>query len=295
VLLLGESGAGKEVAARALHRLSGRSGPFVPVNCGALSESLAESLLFGHVAGAFTGARAQPGFFRAAQGGTLFLDEIGELPPALQPKLLRALEERAVVPVGATAAVPCDVRLLAATNRDLQQAVRHKEFRGDLYARLAEIVLGVPPLRERREDVLMLLLCAYGPPAPLLTSRLVDALLRYAWPFNVREVFKLATQLRVCGAEPPLDLDLVADRLGEVAGAEEGQEDEADVGTETRTGEPGRAPPPDREQLISLLLQHKGVVSQAAQAIGWSRRQVHRWIAQHGIDLRTLRRPAREG
>src|SRR5262249_34929518 len=130
VLLLGDSGTGKEVVARALHEASRLSGPLVAVNCGAIPETLAESQLFGHVAGAFTGAQAQPGWFRSAAGGTLFLDEVGELPLSLQPKLLRALEERAVVPVGSVRPVPCQVRLIAATNRDLASAIAQGRVRG---------------------------------------------------------------------------------------------------------------------------------------------------------------------
>jgi transcriptional regulator of acetoin/glycerol metabolism len=137
VLLLGESGCGKEVAANVLRELSRRDGPFVAVNCSAIPESLAESQFFGQVAGAFTWAAARPGLFRAAHGGTLFLDEIGDLPLAIQPKLLRVLEERAVLPVGDTAPVPIDVRIVAATNRDLRAWVAEQRFRRDLHARLS--------------------------------------------------------------------------------------------------------------------------------------------------------------
>src|ERR1043166_995510 len=153
VLLLAASGCGKEVAARALHELSGRAGPFVAVNCSAIPESLAESQFFGQVAGAFTGAAARPGLFRAAHGGTLFLDEVGDLPLPLQPKLLRVLEDRAVLPVGATTPIAADVRIVAATNRDLRAAIAQQQFRGDLYARLAQLEVRLAPLRERREDV----------------------------------------------------------------------------------------------------------------------------------------------
>ena len=155
ILIEGESGSGKELVARQVHELSRRRrGPFVAVNCAAIPEQLAESQLFGHVAGAFTGARGDhPGFFRSAHLGTIFLDEIGDLDLRLQPKLLRALEQRAVVPVGAAHPVPCDVRILAATHRDLAAAVDADQFRGDLYARLAEFTVAVPALRDRREDL----------------------------------------------------------------------------------------------------------------------------------------------
>ena len=214
VLLLGESGTGKEVTARALHELSGVKGPLVAVNCAAIPESLAESQLFGHVRGAFTGASPHPGLFRAAEGGTLLLDELGELPPALQPKLLRVLEERRVLPVGATQPVPCDVRVVAATNRDLGAAVAAGAFRGDLFARLAEFTLTLPPLRERREDILPLIERALELPEARLDADLVERLLLYAWPFNVRELIKLASELRIRGAHLSLlGADLLAGRL----------------------------------------------------------------------------------
>jgi transcriptional regulator with PAS, ATPase and Fis domain len=144
VLLSAESGCGKELVACGLHAASGRRGAFVPVNCAAIPENLFESQLFGHVAGAFTGAVAQAGFFRAADGGTLFLDEIGELPLALQPKLLRAVQERAVAPLGTTRPVACEVRIVAATNRDLRVEVERGRFRGDLLARLFEADVILP-------------------------------------------------------------------------------------------------------------------------------------------------------
>ena len=218
VLLLADSGCGKEVAARALHALGRPDGPFVAVNCSAIPEGLAESQFFGQVAGAFTGATARPGWFRAAHGGTLFLDEIGDLPAPIQPKLLRVLEERAVIPVGATAPIPVDVRVVAATHRDLVADLARVHLRGDLYARLAQLVIRLRPLRERREDVLALLAHALGAP-PAITPRLAEALLRYAWPFNVRELRAVAQelQLRGAGAAGPLDLPLVAERLAPAA------------------------------------------------------------------------------
>lgn len=197
VLLLGETGTGKELVARAIHEQSARAdGPFVPVDCGAIPEPLFESELFGHEKGAFTGAdRSKPGRFEMAMGGTLFLDEIGNMPPALQAKLLRALQERTVMRVGSTRPVKVEVRLLAAANEDLEAAVARGAFRQDLFFRLNEFVIGIPPLRERASDI------------PFLTDRFLQMtnrelhkdvagfteaamarLLVYEWPGNVRQL-----------------------------------------------------------------------------------------------------------
>jgi two-component system response regulator AtoC len=197
VLIEGESGTGKEVVARALHRRGRRSGgPFVAVNCAAVPEALLESELFGHVRGAFTDARAaRPGLFVQASGGTLFLDEIGELPLSLQPKLLRALQERAVRPVGADLEVPFDARIIAATNRNLESAVEEGRFRQDLYFRIDVIRVDIPPLRERGNDVLLLAQhfidrCArkVGKAVVGLSPAVAKRLLDYPWPGNVREL-----------------------------------------------------------------------------------------------------------
>ncbi len=197
VLVAGESGSGKELVARALHAGSRRrSGPFVAVNSAAVPEALLESEFFGHVRGAFTDARtARPGLFAQAHGGTLFLDEIGELPLSLQPKLLRVIQERVVRPVGGTEEVPCDVRLVTATNRDLETAVRRGEFREDLYFRINVVRIDVPPLRARGGDVLTLAqhflarcAAAAGKHVVGLSPAVAQCLLRYAWPGNVREL-----------------------------------------------------------------------------------------------------------
>lgn len=167
VLIEGESGTGKELAARAIHEMSGRSGSFVPVNCGAMTAELLESELFGHVKGAFTGAHlSRDGLFTYASSGTLFLDEIGETPLSMQAHLLRALEERTIRPVGSNREVPIDVRIIAASNRDLAQEVRNGDFREDLYYRLNVLSLRMPALRERHEDI------------PLLAKHFIDTAIR---------------------------------------------------------------------------------------------------------------------
>ena len=196
VLLIGETGTGKELIARHLHKKSGRRGPFLAVNCGAFSESLIDAELFGHETGAFTGAQqARAGWFEAANGGTLFLDEIGDLPLPLQVKLLRVLQERTVVRLGSRKSIPLDVRLVAATNIDLRQAVEAQHFRADLYYRLSVATLALPPLRERRGDILPLarhFIGVYGARLgnddTVLAPDAEHALLGYAWPGNIREL-----------------------------------------------------------------------------------------------------------
>ncbi|MGZ3420210.1 MAG: sigma-54-dependent transcriptional regulator [Polyangiales bacterium] len=197
LLIGGASGTGKEVIARALHRNSRRrSGPFVSVNCAALPEALLESELFGHTKGAFTDARqAHGGLFLQAQGGTFFLDEIGDMPLGLQPKLLRALQERTIRPVGSSAEIPIDVRIVAATNQDLEESVEQKRFRSDLYFRLNVVHVSLPPLRARGTDVILLaqhflerLAARDGKPVRSLSPAAAEKLLAYDWPGNVREL-----------------------------------------------------------------------------------------------------------
>ena len=200
VLITGESGTGKELAARAIHDLSERnSGAFVPINCGAIPRELIESELFGHEAGAFTGAKERRiGRFQAASGGTLFLDEIGELEPSLQVKLLRVLQERTIEPLGSSKSIPVDVRVLAATNRDLEAEIETGNFRSDLYYRINVVPLSLPPLRERREDVRPLVATflarvfernkGSASEPPPISDRALAALTEYAWPGNVREL-----------------------------------------------------------------------------------------------------------
>ncbi len=217
VLILGESGTGKELVARSIHTLSARRDqPFVPVDCAGLVPTLIESELFGYVKGAFTGAtQSKQGLLEAAQGGTLFFDEIAELPPDLQAKLLRALQEREIKPVGGTARVSLDVRVLAATNRDLDVAMREGRFRSDLFYRLNVVTVRVPPLRERKTDIPLLvsyfLERARDPERPLkgLSEEALARLMGYDWPGNVRELENAVERALAMGAGPlihPVDL-----------------------------------------------------------------------------------------
>jgi len=293
VLLLGESGTGKELAAQALHQASRRRGPLVAVNCGAIPSALAEAHFFGHVAGSYTGATKDgPGLFRAAAGGTLFLDEIGDLPAELQPKLLRVLEERVVTPVGAVKPVPVDVRVIAATNRDVLDDVAAGRFRGDLYARVSDFSLELPSLRTRPEDVLHLLARDLGDDAPPLSPALLRALLLHDWPFNVRELRKVAAQLLIVGAgSERLELAMLGPGLGPIA-REQRRSSAAELGSSPRMSSdvgPAARRAPDRDALDGLLTEHHGVIADVARAMGRSRRQVHRWIEQHGLDLERYR------
>ncbi len=227
VLISGESGSGKEVVARLLHGASSRSGgPFVPVNCGAIPEALIESELFGHARGAFSGAvEAHPGKFTQADGGTLFLDEVGELPLPLQVKLLRAVQDREITPVGGTQSRTVDVRIVAATNRDLELMVQEGRFRRDLFYRLEVVPIRLPALRERREDI------------PTLVRHFLDEMNRrferevaiaedalalmalYAWPGNVREMENLLERLVVLDASGTIRAADLPERMRTGAGA----------------------------------------------------------------------------
>lgn len=272
VLLLGETGVGKSLAARVLHGLSGRGGALVEVNCAAVPAELTEAAFFGHLKGAYTGAeRAGEGYFAAADGGTLFMDELGELSPAQQAKLLLAVEARQVIPVGSVKARPVDFRLVGATSRDLRAEVDGGRFRPELYARLAEFVVQLAPLRERREDLLPLLVEALGPGHPPLDPELVERLLLHPWPYNVRELLSLARQLSLRGAgAESLGLELVGERLSQAPAPAAG--------------------PLSGEGIEDALRATGGQVKEAAARLGRSRRQLYRDMQRLGVNPEDFRR-----
>jgi transcriptional regulator with PAS, ATPase and Fis domain len=222
VMITGETGTGKELIAREIHNRSPRAGkPFVTINCGAIPANLLESELFGHVKGSFTGAvRDKQGLFAAARGGSFFLDEVGEMPPSLQVKLLRVLQEREAIPVGATEAIPVDVRIIAATNRDLEEEIRRGNFRSDLFYRLNVIALNLPPLRERRDDLLLLieaflqqLGAEAGTDPKALASEALDAVMVYEWPGNVRELENALEHATVLSRGSVIDASSLPERI----------------------------------------------------------------------------------
>jgi DNA-binding NtrC family response regulator len=287
VLILGESGVGKEVVARALHAASNRKGLFVGVNCGAIPESLVESQLFGHVRGAFSGAvRDEPGFVRSADRGTLFLDEIADLPRASQAALLRVLQEREVIPIGTTRPVKVDLRFVAATHQSLATLVARGSFRHDLFARLAGYTLTVCPLRERKEDIGMLVpsilrkLDAERAPRVTFTPAAGRALFAHDWPFNVRELEHALAAAMVLAPDLRIDANhLGASVLGEI-----------EMTDAPSDREPPGADDPIRLQLLEQLAMHGGHVPTVARAMGKARMQVHRWLKRYGIDPGAYRR-----
>jgi transcriptional regulator with GAF, ATPase, and Fis domain len=291
VLVLGESGTGKELVARALHERSGRRGQLIAVNCGALPPDLVESELFGHSAGAFTGAtRASEGLFAAAEGGTIFLDELGEMPLAVQPKLLRALATGEVRAVGAQSARRVDVRVVAATNRDLLAEVRAERFRGDLYARIAAWVISLPPLRKRKDDILVLartFLAAQRAPTDLEADA-AEALLLHRFPFNVRELEQIcaATAVRASGGDLVKLEHLPPELRGavEVRRPIEGALSEPPLALSIRPDAT-----PSKEELARVLAHYKGNVAQAAAFFGRDRRQLYRWIDRYELDVESVR------
>jgi two-component system response regulator HydG len=283
VLLAGESGTGKEVLARYIHRLSDRAeGPFLSINCGALPESLLESELFGHVKGSFTGAvKDKDGLMSAAEGGTFFLDEVGEMSPATQVKLLRALQEREVIPVGATKAVPVDVRVIAATNRELEQEIERGAFRSDLYYRLNVIQLRLPPLRERPGDVALLahrfLESRPGPDTPVLdiSPEAMEVLVEYEWPGNVRELENALERAGVVTRDGEIKPSALPDRVRETPPARLGREDVSQNPTMEVV---------ERAYILWVLQAEGGNKKRAAYVLGIDPSTLYRKLGRYGID-----------
>ena len=291
VMILGESGTGKDLAARAVHELSGRSGPFLALNCGGLPEALVESELFGHERGAFTGAEtAKIGLFRAADEGSLFLDEIGELPLMSQAKLLRAVDTGEVRPIGATSSATVNARFISATNRDLSEAIEGKTFRGDLFARLGAFIIRIPPLRQRREDVLPLarhFLRADAGAAEALHADVAEALMLYHWPYNVRELRQLLTATAVrAGAGAPMRLEHLPTEVTAHLSGRVQQDDDVPTPPELFVS---RDAAPTKESLQQVLAYYRGNVPKVAEFFGRDRRQIYRWAEKHGIDLDAVR------
>ena len=278
VLIRGESGTGKEVLARAIHRASPRAkAPFVAINCGAIPEQLLESELFGHVRGAFTGAAtAHVGLFQTADGGTLFLDEIGDMPLALQVKLLRVLQDRAVRPVGATRAEPVDVRVLSATHRDLEAAMAEGLFREDLYYRLDVVTLALPPLDQRREDIPLLasyfvqqLVKKYHKEIAGIAPEGIQALASAAWPGNVRQLFNVVEQSCALATTPLISLTLIQRAL-RVPTMEALSYADAKLRFE-------------RNYLVQLLKLTDGSVADAARIADRNRTEFYRLLQKHEL------------
>ena len=284
VLISGESGTGKEVLARYIHELSDRSEKaFLSINCGALPESLLESELFGHVKGSFTGAvKDKDGLLVAAGGGTFFLDEIGEMTPSTQVKLLRAIQEREVIPVGATKAIPVDVRIISATNRDLEEEIARGSFRSDLYYRLNVIQLHLPPLRDRREDVP--LLAAHfleklagqrgAERVPVLAEETLDVLVRYDWPGNVRELENALERAAVIATEDTILPETLPERVREAPRPRLVSDDAPQNPTMEVV---------ERAYILWVLQSEGGNKTRAAEVLGIDPSTLYRKLNRYGI------------
>jgi transcriptional regulator with AAA-type ATPase domain len=300
VIIQGETGTGKEGTARTIHAWSGRRGPFLAINCATLTESLAEAQLFGHRKGVFTGAdTAKPGFLRAAEGGTLLLDEIVDLPPSIQAKLLRAVEQREVVPLGETTPVPIDVRLLAASATSLHDAVREKRFRADLLARLEGVTVALPPLRERVEEIPFLFAKIIehergAAPPPRFDPLLIERLCTDAWPFNVRGLAQLARRLLALYPDAAvLDYDALPAEPAEPAA---GTQRSLTPATGLRAVDDAGPSDPDVDQgvFLAALKDNRGNVKRTAAALGISRGRAYRLLERYGaVDLDGMRQGER--
>ena len=285
VLITGESGTGKEVVARALHQRSRRSeGPFVAINCAAMPEALLESELFGHEKGAFTDAKAKtPGLFVQATGGTLFLDEIGDMPLGLQPKLLRALQERKVRPVGGGGEIGFDARIVAATNRDLETAVDEKRFREDLYYRINVIHVQLPPLRARGNDVLLLaqaflqqLATQSGKSVVGLSTAAAEKILSYHWPGNVRELSNCVERAVALTQFDQLQVEDLPEKVRDYRQSHiiVASEDASDLVPMEEV---------ERRYVLRVLQAVGGNKTMAAQILGFDRKTLYRKLERYGV------------
>ena len=288
VLLLGESGTGKELLARRVHAQSGRKGPLVAVNCGALPAALVESALFGHVKGAFSGAiRDELGFVRAASGGTLFLDEIADLRKESQSALLRLLQEGEVVPVGGTRPVHVDFRLVAATHQPLEERVARGDFRQDLFARIAGFSAHLPPLRERRDDIGLLVAAlldkiAASPTSEItLDSEVGRAVLAYDWPLNIRQLEQCLSRCIALSQDGHIRPAHLPPEV--LRGPAEAKEDDPSAGR--LNGRDAAL----RLELLAQLARYRGNLADVARAMGKARMQVHRWCRRFGVDPNVYR------
>ncbi len=287
VLITGENGTGKEVLARAIHEESARrDGPFIAVNCGALPEQLIESELFGHVRGAFTDAKTdRAGRFEAAEGGTLFLDEIGELPQSAQVKLLRVIENLVIQRLGKNEDTPVNIRLLTATNRDLETEVNEGRFREDLYYRLLVVPMHMPPLRDRREDIHVLAVhfaakaaAKYNFPTPDLDGALVDALQEYDWPGNVRELEHLVERLVVLTKGVRLGVEFLPEKMLHAV-----RESGAGASADDETTLEGAINALRRRMVVEALKAEGGNRGAAAKRLDISRSYIQRLIKELNI------------
>ncbi len=284
VLITGESGTGKELVARAIHETSARRNqPFIKVNCAALNENLLESELFGHAKGAYTGAsRNRIGRFEAAHGGTIFLDEIGDIPPATQVKLLRVLEEKEIERVGEHTPIKVDVRIISATNRNLEQLILSAQFRQDLYFRINVFPLSCPALRNRREDIPLIIqgfirqnAQRSGKKVLGLTPEAMEKMMRYDWPGNVRELRNAIEYAFVLCPSGGIGAQHLPPKI---------------TGAEPVCPQPGIASPAadstEKTNLVEVLRRTNGNQSEAARMLGVSRVTVWKWIKKHGLDLK---------
>ena len=301
-VILGETGTRKEVAARELHRASTRRGSFQAINCAAIPHNLLESELFGYRRGAFSGAdRDKPGLVKLADNGTLFLDEIGDMPLEAQGKLLRVLQSREVFPLGGTTPEHVDIRVVCATHRDLYQYVKEQKFRGDLFARLNEHAVKLPPLRERKEDIFQLarlFTARYGRPTMGFSFSFLVALVHHDWPFNVRELESCIKRAVALAERDVLDTPQLPDAIADLMksyGVRPRAETPSIMPPSVSPAAPSvpisssRRPPPTEAELRELLVRHRGNVAAVGRELGKERMQVHRWMKRYTISVEEYR------